>query len=235
MDRICIDHCVNILNNINVSPPKDTYRTISKVNEGIYKEKGSKFTCHLFPLEDEYDVEIHLNTVKSMHPKARHHCYAFRMGLEGKHFRFNDDGEPSGTAGKPILGQLRSFEVTNVLAVVVRYFGGTKLGVSGLINAYRESTRAALENSELVSKKLRQKYAVQCNYEDIPMMMEAIKNAGIDIVKKEFLKEPELILAIPLSEARHKWNIAATQFIGHSATIVDLKKYGIEIKELDIV
>ena len=123
--------------------------TIRKNSEGIYKEKGSKFISYLYPIKSEDDVKYCLSKLKEEHSKARHHCYAFRLGAKGDLERANDDGEPNGSAGLPILNQLHSAKLTNVLLVVVRYFGGTKLGLGGLVRAYKESSKDAIENSKL--------------------------------------------------------------------------------------
>lgn len=119
---------------------KDTYLTIDLPSEGIFKDKGSKFLAFAYPLTDESKVKNIVQNLKKEHHSARHHCFAFKIGNQGEHYRANDDGEPSGTAGRPILGQLNSYNLTNILVVVVRYFGGTLLGVGGLINAYKNAT-----------------------------------------------------------------------------------------------
>lgn len=214
---------------------KDTYRTVAHKSEGLFKEKGSSFQAFIFPANDVQDAEFHIEKVKSDHPKARHHCYAYRLGMEGETFRTNDDGEPSGTAGRPILGQLKSAEITNVIGIVVRYFGGTKLGVSGLIEAYKESTRDAIDHARIVKKTLHQQFSVRSDYAELPMIMESIKHANIHIVDKTFGKKPELIVSIPLSEIEKSWNIAATHYIGYSASLNDLMNKNIEIKEMEIV
>lgn len=126
----------------------------SKVENILTKEKGSKFIGYLFPVENDDEVQKALSEIKAVHPKATHHCYAYRLGLEGENYRANDDGEPSGSAGLPIYNQLLSTEITNVLLVVVRYYGGTKLGVSGLVKAYKESAILTLEECEIVTKEL---------------------------------------------------------------------------------
>jgi len=131
---------------------QDQYQTIFESSIGEFKDRGSKFIAYAYPVYTEKDWQKHLEEVKKLHFKARHHCYAYRLGLDGNQFRANDDGEPSGTAGRPILGQIDSFGLTNVFVVVVRYFGGTKLGTSGLINAYRESTATAFRNAQIIEK-----------------------------------------------------------------------------------
>ena len=134
---------------------KDTYNTIESTFIGeIYKEKGSKFIGYAYPVKNEDDIANYISQLKAEHHKARHWCYAWRLGMENFRFRANDDGEPSNSAGQPIYGQLLSFDVTNILIIVVRYYGGTKLGVGGLINAYRTAANNVLEVSKIVKKRL---------------------------------------------------------------------------------
>jgi uncharacterized YigZ family protein len=142
----------------------DTYRTIEGASEGLFKDKGSKFIAYAYPVTNEDEIKKHIQHLKDQHYKARHHCYAYRLGKEGEQYRVNDDGEPSGTAGRPVHGQLMSFDVTNVLVVVVRYFGGTLLGTSGLINAYKTATIEALQNAKIVKKIVSDHFKVQFDY-----------------------------------------------------------------------
>lgn len=159
----------------------DTYKEISENGEGLYKEKGSKFIAHAFKVYSEEDVKQELENLKKRYHDARHHCYAYMIGTDKSLFRANDDGEPSGTAGKPILNQILSKELTNVCIVVVRYFGGTKLGVSGLINAYKSAAREALEDCEIIEKTIDCHYALQFEY---PLMNEVMR-----IMKEENLEQ----------------------------------------------
>ncbi|MEM6700850.1 MAG: YigZ family protein, partial [Bacteroidota bacterium] len=129
----------------------DQYKTLAAPSTGEFKDRGSKFFAYAFPVETETEVATALEQVKKEHFKARHHCYAYRLGMDKNNFRANDDGEPSGMAGRPILGQIDSWELTDVFIVVVRYFGGTKLGTSGLINAYKKSAMDALEQAEIIT------------------------------------------------------------------------------------
>ena len=131
---------------------EDTFKTISKPSEGIFKDKGSRFIAYLYPIQSELDIKDIIAELKSIHPKASHHCWALRLSQDRSIFRINDDGEPSGTAGRPILNTLLSFDLTNVIAVVVRYFGGTLLGIPGLINAYKTATNEAIQASEIIEK-----------------------------------------------------------------------------------
>jgi len=141
------------------------YKTISDpVENTLLKEKGSKFIGFAFPIYNENELKKALEKVRSEHPKATHHCYAFRMGLQGENYRANDDGEPSGSAGLPIYNQLLAHEITNVLVISVRYYGGTKLGVSGLIKAYKESAKLTLEEAHIITKELETDIEIQFNF-----------------------------------------------------------------------
>lgn len=141
------------------------YRTIEKpVENTLFKEKGSKFIGFAFPINNETELKNALEKIRTEHPKATHHCYAFRMGLNGENYRANDDGEPSGSAGLPIYNQLLAHELTNVLVISVRYYGGTKLGVSGLVKAYKESAKITLEEANIITKELETEIEVQFQF-----------------------------------------------------------------------
>jgi uncharacterized YigZ family protein len=142
-----------------------SYETIAAPVSSLIKEKGSKFYGFAFPVKDENDIKTHLEELRNLHLKATHHCYAWRLGTDGYQFRANDDGEPTNTAGKPILGQIDAFEITNCLVVSVRYFGGTKLGVSGLISAYKDSAKETLNMAEIIVLELYQPFKISCTYE----------------------------------------------------------------------
>jgi len=160
----------------------DTYKTITKPFEGeIYKEKGSKFYGYAFPVTDENQIKEFIEQLKSQHHKARHWCYAWRLGEETIRFRANDDGEPSNSAGQPILGQLVSFDVTNVLVVVVRYFGGTKLGVGGLITAYRAAAKFVLEEANIIEKTIDVYFKLTFEYEFLNKIMRVIKDKNLRV------------------------------------------------------
>lgn len=143
---------------------KDTFRTIERSAQGLFKDKGSKFIAYAYPVSNENDIKELLINLRKEHHNARHHCYAYRLGPTGELYRANDDGEPSGTAGRPILGQLLSFELCNVLVIVVRYFGGTLLGVSGLINAYKNASIDVINNAEIVEKIIEKQYRLIFDY-----------------------------------------------------------------------
>jgi len=164
----------------------DAYLTIASEAQGEYKEKGSKFMAYAYPIQDEEMFEFYLDRLKSLHPKARHHCYAYKLGLDMNRYRINDDGEPSGTAGKPILGQIQSYNLTDVLVVVVRYFGGTKLGATGLIRAYKEATQDALNHAEIVEKYLTAEYELNFGYEQMGHILNILKEIDVEIIHKAF-------------------------------------------------
>lgn len=153
----------------------EKYFTIDKSVESIYKEKGSKFLSFLYPVSSVDEVKEYLTQLKKKYYDATHHCYAYIIGYDKETFRMNDDGEPSSTAGKPIYGQLQSNDLTNVLLVVVRYFGGTKLGVSGLIKAYKESSAECIALAQIVEKQVKNKYNIYFAYEDMNVVMNILK------------------------------------------------------------
>lgn len=165
---------------------EDTYKTILAQSEGLYKEKGSKFIAYAYPIRHEDEAKGIVQNIKKEYYDARHHCYAYRIGPQGEKFRMNDDGEPSSTAGRPIYGQLLSFDVTNILVVVVRYFGGTKLGVSGLINAYQSATSDALSNASIVEKTIDVTYNIQFGYANINEVMKVVKDVQPNIEEQTF-------------------------------------------------
>ena len=141
------------------------FKTISKpIENTLLKEKGSKFIGFAFPVNNECELKKALDKIKSDHPKATHHCYAFRLGINGENYRANDDGEPNGSAGLPIYNQLLAHEITNTLVIVVRYYGGTKLGVAGLVKAYKESAKITLEEAEIITKELETEIEIQFNF-----------------------------------------------------------------------
>lgn len=164
----------------------DTYYVIQQAAEGLYKEKGSKFIAHAVPVFSEEDIKEQLNLLRKKYFDARHHCYAWVLGADKHLFRANDDGEPSGSAGKPILNQIYSAEVTNVLVVVVRYFGGIKLGVSGLVNAYKSAAREALDNAGKSERTVDALYEVDFTYPLMNEVMRILKEENLQPVKTNF-------------------------------------------------
>ena len=176
------------------------YNSIEKNTEGLYKEKGSKFIAYAFPVESLDAVTEKLQEVKSMHPKARHHCYAYRLGIDGNEYRQNDDGEPSGTAGRPILGQIDSFDLTNTLVVVVRYFGGKLLGASGLITAYKESTCDALQKATIFRYEVRAHFRISFDYAVMGSLMQNLNKYGARIEKQVFDENPVIWISLSLPD-----------------------------------
>ncbi len=153
-----------------------SYFTIQPVEDLLYKDKASKFIGFAYHVQDEHEIKIKLEELRKLHPKATHHCYAYRLGLDKHNFRCNDDGEPNGTAGKPILGQLDSFGITNCLLIIVRYFGGTKLGVSGLIEAYKACAKATLEATTITEQRILAYYELKSSYENINKIYQIAHN-----------------------------------------------------------
>ncbi len=178
----------------------DKYLTIKNPSTGHFKDRGSKFEAYAFPVFEEQMIRQRLEEVRELHPKARHHCYAFRLGLDGNQYRANDDGEPSGSAGRPILGQIDSFNFVNILVIVVRYFGGTKLGIPGLINAYKESTREALSQAEVIQKSLEEVYRLSFSYEYMPRLMTFLKKEGFLIENQKLTEKGQLEISISKSK-----------------------------------
>ncbi|MCD8739957.1 YigZ family protein [Mucilaginibacter roseus] len=174
----------------------DTYQTIEKPAEGVFSDRGSKFIGYMFPLKSENDVKALLMQVKHEHPKARHHCWALRLTPDRSIFRLNDDGEPSGTAGRPILNTLLSHNITNVFVVVVRYFGGTLLGVPGLINAYKTATEEAIQQATIVQKTVNDVYSIGFDYLQMNDVMRIIKDEALEIVEQNFDNQCSIILSI---------------------------------------
>ena len=164
----------------------DTYKTINRISEGIFRDKGSKFIAYAYPIKSETEVKSILNQLRAKHTKARHFCWALRLSPDRNVFKLNDDGEPSGTAGRPILNTLLSSDITNVLVVVVRYFGGTLLGVPGLINAYKNATIAAIEENEIVTKTVNDVYEIGFDYLVMNQVMRIVKEEDLLILKQQF-------------------------------------------------
>jgi len=165
---------------------KDHFFTIAGEGTGLYKEKGSKFLAYAYPADSIEAVNNHLYSLRKQYHDARHHCYAYILGQEGEHIRANDDGEPNHSAGDPILGQIRSAGLTNTLVVVVRYFGGTKLGVSGLIHAYKTSAEEALKNTKIVKKFITSPIEISYSYESTNEVMKLMDSYDLNIIKQEF-------------------------------------------------
>ena len=163
----------------------DYYYTIEKPGTAEFKDRGSKFIAYAFPIASASDLKKRLQDLKTEHPKAAHHCFAYRLGFDGNNFRSSDDGEPSGTAGKPILGQIDSKQLTNVAVIVVRYFGGTLLGTPGLINAYKTTTALALQTTPLVQKGIEVNYRLQFDYTKMNEVMTTLKKYNCSILDQK--------------------------------------------------
>jgi len=174
----------------------DLYRTIENHSEGIYKEKGSKFLAFAYPVSSEEEISQCLADIRKQYHDARHHCYAWRLGPEKLRYRVNDDGEPSGSAGKPILGQIQSRDLSNILLVVVRYFGGTLLGVGGLIRAYRSAASDALDKNVLAERRVFDKMKLEFEYLRMNSVMKLIKDYHLDFEDQLFDLNCSLILRV---------------------------------------
>ena len=169
--------------------------------EGLFKDRGSKFYGYAFPVTNEEEIKEKIELLKKQHYNARHWCYAWQLGENYDHYRANDDGEPSNSAGMPIYGQLQSFNVTNILVVVVRYFGGTKLGVGGLIKAYKNGAKLALENSIIIHKTIDEEFLIKFEYPEMNLIMRIIKDENISIINQKMELDCEFIISIRKKEA----------------------------------
>ena len=186
----------------------DSYKTITQPSkERLFKDRGSKFYGYAFPISNEEEIKEKIELLKKQHYNARHWCYAWQLGKNYDHYRANDDGEPSNSAGMPIYGQLQSFNVTNVLVVVVRYFGGTKLGVGGLIKAYKNGAKLALENSNIIDKTINEKFLIKFEYPEMNTVMRIIKDEKISIINQKLELNCEFIISIRKKEAEKVFEI----------------------------
>jgi len=179
----------------------DKYKEIKVSTTGVYKEKESKFIAYAFPVYSEQDVKEKLEEVKKLEHSARHHCYAYILNPDKSSQRANDDGEPSSTAGKPILRQILSNNLTNILIVVVRYFGGVKLGIPGLIRSYKTAADKAIHNSTTITKTIKEQYEVSFKYPQMNDVMRLVKEYDLEVVNTDFQIECKLIFASPKSKA----------------------------------
>jgi len=186
----------------------DTYKTIASKAEGIYKDRGSKFIALAFPVKSEEEVKEVLENVRKEYHDARHHCYAWILGHDKSAYRQNDDGEPSGTAGRPIHGQLLSFDLTNVLLVVVRYFGGTRLGVPGLIRAYKTAAKEALSAAGIVTMTVYDVYELHFEYPLLNEVMRLMKDEKLEVLEQDFRLDCRLIFQVRKNESNHVYDKA---------------------------
>lgn len=181
-----------------MSQPDSSYLTLAKKSESLYKEKGSKFIGYAVPCYSEEEAKELLQEWREQHPQSRHLCYAYRLGVKKDVYRANDDGEPSNSAGAPILGQIKSYELTNVLIGVIRYFGGTKLGVGGLITAYKTAAKEAIELNSIVTQEIFEWVKVEFTYAVMPEVMNFLKRNNLEMIEHQFEMECWLRTKFPL-------------------------------------
>lgn len=187
---------------------KDTYRTLTEAISGvIFKEKSSKFLGYAFPVTDEQQIKQHIENVKKEHFSARHWCYAWQLGKENKNHRANDDGEPNGTAGLPIYGQIQSFDITNVLIIVVRYFGGIKLGVGGLVSAYKTTAQMVLEQANIEEYTINREFEIRFDYKNMNKVMRIIKEKNLNIVNQKLEMDCRIFIEVRKAEAQRIFDI----------------------------
>lgn len=175
---------------------EDTYKTIDRRTDGYFKDRGSKFYAFAYPVTTEEEIKIILQDLRKKHHDARHHCYAYILGFDKSAYRVNDDGEPSGTSGKPIYGQLLSHDLTNTLVVVIRYFGGTKLGIPGLINAYKTATKDALSKNNIITKTVNDVYEIHFEYIDMNNVMKIIKEEKIALISNDYQMDCKIVFSV---------------------------------------
>ena len=192
---------------------RDTYNTILKPSdEVLFKDRGSKFFGYSFPVKSEEQAKEIIDHLKKDHFNARHWCYAWQLGKDYSSFRVNDDGEPSNTAGMPIYGQLKSFDLTNILVVVIRYFGGTKLGVGGLINAYRSAAKVSLEASKIVEYTIYEQFVVTFEYPEMNTVMRLIKEHGITIKDQLLEMKCKIIISVRKKEVMQIFDLFSNTY-----------------------
>ncbi|MCM8570664.1 YigZ family protein [Gramella jeungdoensis] len=183
---------------------KDTYQSITKASpEVLFKDRNSKFFGYAFPIKTEEEANEYIEELKSKHHKARHWCYAWQLGKEEENYRYraNDDGEPSNSAGMPIYGQIQSFDVTNILVVVVRYFGGVKLGVGGLINAYKTAAQMALEESDIIKRTIDEVFVVKFDYPEMNKVMQVIKQNNLNVIDQKLEIDCKIYISVRKNDA----------------------------------
>ncbi len=186
---------------------KDSYKSISKESTGLYKEKGSKFLSFAFPVESEDDIKRIQQELKKKYYDARHHVFAWKLGISEDNYRASDDGEPSNSSGPPVLGQIRSFELSDILIIVVRYFGGTKLGVPGLINAYKTAAKEAIENNKIITKIITQTYRISFSYPDMNIVMRKLKENQFEAKNTVFENDCTLNIHVRLQDCERAENM----------------------------
>lgn len=192
---------------------EDVYKTIAfPSDEILFKEKNSKFFGYAFPIQSESAIKPIIDSLRKQHPHAVHYCYAYQIGTDTLLYRANDDGEPSNTAGMPIYGQIQSFGVTNVLVVIIRFFGGVKLGVGGLISAYRTAAQMTLESSEIVEKTIDIHFQIAFDYKNINKVMRVIKEKGVEIISQKMEMSCEIEILSRKKNAEMIFDIFNTMF-----------------------
>jgi uncharacterized YigZ family protein len=192
---------------------EDTYKTLANSSpEILYKEKNSKFFGYAFPVTTEDEIKVHIERLRKEHYGAVHFCYAFQLGTENIYFRANDDGEPNNTAGIPIYGQIQSFGLTNILIVVVRFFGGVKLGVGGLISAYRMAAQLTLAEAEIIEKTINVHYQISFDYKNMNKVMRIIKEKNLEIISQEMNESCSITIATRKKNAELVFDIFSTAF-----------------------
>lgn len=179
---------------------RDSYKSIAAESKGLFKDNGSRFIAHAYPVETEDEIKEIVAALKKEYYDARHHVYAYRLGYLGDKFRANDDGEPSGSSGRPVLGQIDSNELSDILVVVVRYFGGIKLGIPGLIRAYKTATADAIANAEIVEKIACKRFKVHFGYMGMNSVMKVFKDMGLDQKNQQFDMECSMETSVRLSQ-----------------------------------
>lgn len=184
----------------NETPVFDSYKSIAGPSEGLFKDNGSRFISFAYPVETEDEVKSIVGSLKKEYHDARHHCYAYRIGYKGDLFRANDDGEPSSSAGRPILGQIDSNGLSDILIVVVRYFGGIKLGIPGLIRAYKTSSGDAIANNSIITKIATKRYLLRFGYDSMNSVMKMVKDMSLEQSDQNFGLECELTVRVRLSQ-----------------------------------
>lgn len=194
---------------------KDTYKTLKRASsEVLFKDKNSKFFGYAFPVLTEEDVKNLLEVLKNQHHTARHWCYAYQIGIAENRFQYrvNDDGEPNNSAGMPIYGQIQSFDLTNILIVVVRYFGGVKLGVGGLINAYKTAAQMSLENVEIITRTINITYLISFEYKNMNKVMRIIKEKNLKIVEQKLELSCEITISVRLKKSKLVYDLFKNQY-----------------------
>lgn len=185
------------------NPSNDSYLSIGSASEGLFKDNGSRFIALAFPVETESEIKEIISSIKKEYHDARHHCYAYRLGYKGDIFRANDDGEPSSSAGRPILGQIDANSLSDILVVVVRYFGGIKLGIPGLIRAYKTSTADAIANAEIIEKIAGKRFRLHFGYLNMNDVMKMIKELSLTPTEQRFDMECSMEVSVRLSLIEH--------------------------------